>query len=136
MRPFELTLALRGQNAENRANVVRALTPAEVVEVDATLLAAVLVESSGVVRGVINERLAERPAEARAALSLPEGHIDLEGQQRLANRWASQPGFVEGLLAYHRGRVRVRYREGTQEIPISDKWRDEFVRAMPGLRAD
>jgi hypothetical protein len=40
------------------------------------------------------------------------------------------------VLAYHRGRVRVRYREGTQEIPISDKWRDEFVRAMPGLRAD
>ncbi len=104
MRPFELTLALRGQNAENRANVVRALSPAEVVEVDATLLAAVLVESSGVVRGVINERLAGRPAEARAALSLPEGHIDLEGQQRLANRWASQPGFVEGLLAYDRGR--------------------------------
>lgn len=52
---------------------------------------------------------------------------------RTHRSWAVNTGHV---LAYHRGRVMVRYREGTQEIPISDTYREEFIRAMPGLRAD
>ncbi len=40
------------------------------------------------------------------------------------------------VVAYHRGRVMVRYREGTQEIPLSDKWRESFLSGLPNLRAD
>ncbi|MGE4143220.1 MAG: hypothetical protein AB7N76_21480 [Planctomycetota bacterium] len=104
MTPFELGEALRGQNAEGRAGVLRALTDEQVVQLDATLLAVALVESSGVVRGVVSERLAARPAAARARRALPEGHIDLAGQEALTQRWAALPGFAEGLLAYDRGR--------------------------------
>ena len=40
------------------------------------------------------------------------------------------------VVAYHRGRVMVRYREGTQEIPLSETWRDDFLGGLPNLRAD
>jgi len=43
---------------------------------------------------------------------------------------------ISPLLSYHRGRVMVRYRDSTQEIPISDKWREEFLSGLLNLRAD
>ncbi|HKK79550.1 MAG TPA: response regulator transcription factor [Phaeodactylibacter sp.] len=53
--------------------------------------------------------------------------------QRTHNSWAVNSRHVVG---YHRGRVMVRYQEGTEEIPLSGDWREAFLDSMPNLKAD
>lgn len=57
-------------------------------------------------------------------------HPDL---RRTHKSWAVN---VRHVVGYHRGRVTVRYKGGTNEIPLSDGWRDAFLDGLPGLKAD
>lgn len=104
MNLSSLTEILRRGNADARAGALTALRLPEVLQLEGPLLAIAVVDSSAQVRAVVKTLLTERPQERRDALPLPTGHLSQERQRALVHEHAGQPGFVETLLVYERGR--------------------------------
>lgn len=104
MTPAAFARGLRQESAEGRAGFLRALTPAELLELDGGLLGVLLCDTSLQAREVAEARLAERPAARRELRPPPPQGLEEPERRRLCAELCDDAAFVGALLVYPRGR--------------------------------